>query len=1149
MSEPAVPFKVKAIFDYKSDYEDDLTFSVGQLITVTEVEDEEWYSGTYDGKSGMFPKNFVQPAPEPPSTSSAIPPPSTRSMPAVTKGDDKEVKEDGEEAKEVDEEEVKEQTKSSTSVPPVPKSGPVAESSPISTGESSKPAASEIKPVSKVNSFKETELSGVKPPLPGIFPNQKVVDPYSVKKQFVGAGKSSYVPPVKPRDNSALIGHIHKEEPKGEVVREHDSSEEEHKEAEEPKVSLKERIALLQQRQKEEAEREEAALKKKEEKKRKLAEEKERLKQAKEAEKLAAVQAEAEKPSVDEFSEQATLGKTATGGSVASEGVLSTPASHHLDTVDVPDTINDKDSDSEDEAPLATHDNQSIKQEKEDEDDEEEEEEEGDDEEEEDDEELKRKKLVERMAKISGGRNMFGMMGMQAPFGAPMPADTTKKTKKKKKSTEEGTSEEKAQDKNIDSQTPRAIPILPFANPSDLPKSSTEQNNDPELEQESKVKTDSSTQKSPEASRVPTQTFSDVVLNAKDNLKDDDSDEGDRDEFDDASDSLNPPTRSAPPVPPVVPAAPPAAPPTAPSPFQESSSMAESDEFTESDRVADNIDPQVHPERVRPIPPPVPHFNPSDSAPDDDTIREGNSPDQDIQLHTKHNIDTEATGYEADEDLSDRGKASALKPKDQSDLVNKVPTNDTSDYEIPPPPPPTKIPSVNTSKTNVQSSSKEAPPPPPPVNSRPPPPPVPSAPPVPPVPPVPAPDAKEIPEIPGSAPAPPGIRAELVPPAQPSPQVPEGDRRIEIAEDGDSLEEGPADIGGIGSGKSSFDFNPANRAQTVPENVPMGAPPPVPDAAPSLPRGFSSIPRSSTEISNKRNSLDSTRSKSNRRSLSGSTGRPDHTLAESNFTDIETEIANISGQANWWYKGELPESLASKAGTELIYEVDSNSIKKRGGKVINYRDYYILFHDLSQIVLELEFESEDPRSSIKVVGFSTKAAPAIRKDLLDKYHREFSNDLLQVSESLVGTKINYGIVATVFNILKKNAKEESSSSHILEPIGDKSYGVTIYKNINNTNVSKIDDIRPGDIICIKNGKFVSHKGIGGIGGSKSIVLGDEGHDIYLALITEYDLKKEKFRVLETDSTGVVKREAYKLGNMKSGRVRVYRAVTRDYVGW
>jgi len=56
--------EVKAKFDYNSGHEDDLSFSAGQVISVIEEVDDEWYSGGYtgpDGKShqGMFPRNFV----------------------------------------------------------------------------------------------------------------------------------------------------------------------------------------------------------------------------------------------------------------------------------------------------------------------------------------------------------------------------------------------------------------------------------------------------------------------------------------------------------------------------------------------------------------------------------------------------------------------------------------------------------------------------------------------------------------------------------------------------------------------------------------------------------------------------------------------------------------------------------------------------------------------------------------------------------------------------------------------------------------------------------------------------------------------------------------------------------------------------------
>jgi len=58
-------FKVKALFEYSSGHEDDLAFSVGQIITVTDEEDDDWYGGEYVDDAGVkhegiFPRNFVE---------------------------------------------------------------------------------------------------------------------------------------------------------------------------------------------------------------------------------------------------------------------------------------------------------------------------------------------------------------------------------------------------------------------------------------------------------------------------------------------------------------------------------------------------------------------------------------------------------------------------------------------------------------------------------------------------------------------------------------------------------------------------------------------------------------------------------------------------------------------------------------------------------------------------------------------------------------------------------------------------------------------------------------------------------------------------------------------------------------------------------
>jgi len=62
---PTMPFKVKAVFEYRSDEPDDLNFDNGQIITVIDDDDADWYTGEYVNASGekvegIFPRNFVE---------------------------------------------------------------------------------------------------------------------------------------------------------------------------------------------------------------------------------------------------------------------------------------------------------------------------------------------------------------------------------------------------------------------------------------------------------------------------------------------------------------------------------------------------------------------------------------------------------------------------------------------------------------------------------------------------------------------------------------------------------------------------------------------------------------------------------------------------------------------------------------------------------------------------------------------------------------------------------------------------------------------------------------------------------------------------------------------------------------------------------
>lgn len=1064
MSEPPVPFTAKALYEYKSDYEDDLTFGVGQLITVTAIEDEEWLSGTYDGKSGMFPKNFVEvvkgpapPASRPKERSSAKSPSEVQIANSPEQGSTQ----------------TTEQTK--------------VHDTTQDEGHGNIPATEDHNAEDDTGASKGNTL---KAPLP-VFPGHKTNDPYSVKKQFLGTGKSSYVPKITPRDDYNIVGHAHTNVPPkdAEVVK---STTYDEPEVEEPKVSLKERIALLQKRQQEEAEREEAALKKKEERKLKQAEEKQKLKEKKEEQLRAAKTGE----SLDPEAGSSPLDESANREGPLSEEETSTE--HHT----------------------AARSNAG-----EGDDDEEEEGDEGE-EEDEDDEELKRKKLVERMAKISGGRNMFGMMGMGGPFGAPPSTNTTKKSTKPKK------------EEPVERQEP--VPILPGAVPP-LPK---------ELGGTSGAAEDGYEESGKGVDKGSLEHDTDF---------------------------------SRPPIP------------------RESSSLAEDDDLSDeidNSKFPEAGDEQSQPKDITPLTPKDVNIRDHVISDSEHEAAGNKINDEEIKItnqDSKPSLDAEPTGYEADEDISDFRKRNSQEVGDKAANAPPVglggaPAPPVSHPVIPQSPP---RPNVATSSPSSPATSRVPPPIPGtfPQSPRDAPPPIPHAPAptstasppraAPPVPQAPAPSSTAspphaAPPVP-HAPAPSSPRAAPpvpsgIPPV-PVPSVPEqtssdseveiDERRIaqeddyskEVSKPDDELRDEDSDDEFVHAreyqGESfappqksatfeapSAPFAPPPPRRTSTEVPPSSCPPPVPVAT------------NSTGVSvgsNKRASLESNVSRS--RSLKGKSGL-ERSRAEIALEEVEYELGNISGNSSWWIKGELPESLVSRIGVDLIYEVETNSIKKRGGRTLNYRDYYILFFDLSQVIFELEYETEDPRSTVRIVNYFSKPIPIIRKDLLENYHRQLGQIIASEAIELLGSTIHDDIVTAVLGRISNS----TPAAGIVPPIGGKSYGVTIYKNFNNSNIAKIDEIRPGDILWIKNGKFSVHKSLVG---NKTVSLGDNnlltkdgsGVGYYAGVIYEFDVKKAKFKVIEVDNGGRVRKEAYKVGDMKSGKIRVFRAVGREYIDW
>ncbi len=49
-----------ALYDYDADEANELTFPEGATITDIDMLDEDWWQGSYNGQTGLFPANYVE---------------------------------------------------------------------------------------------------------------------------------------------------------------------------------------------------------------------------------------------------------------------------------------------------------------------------------------------------------------------------------------------------------------------------------------------------------------------------------------------------------------------------------------------------------------------------------------------------------------------------------------------------------------------------------------------------------------------------------------------------------------------------------------------------------------------------------------------------------------------------------------------------------------------------------------------------------------------------------------------------------------------------------------------------------------------------------------------------------------------------------
>ncbi|KAH8596011.1 hypothetical protein B0O99DRAFT_593853 [Bisporella sp. PMI_857] len=1156
------PFKVKAVFEYTSAHEDDLHFPNGQIITVTEEEDDDWYAGEYVDASGVkqegiFPRNFVEKyepiAParptrtnRPKKESEAAPVPSPATVLASEQKDEPEVERgDTEPEVEVHSPPIARQLSPQPEVLKYPPpSKPLEVSAPSASKPAPPPAASKAPgppPITEKptgNSFRDRIAAF----------NKAAPPPAPFKPGGLSSGGSKRIcsaprepPPQKlyKRDEDPEIAareteNLEQAEKAGLAPPSSDANAEE-----QPKtLTLKERMALLQKQQAEQASRHAELAARKEKPKRPAKKRTESHGPSETAE-------EEDGPRLERRDTAETIGKSSIEVGreeqprrrKSSRGAPNTPGlnpqrsfgdgneadmSGAGDTTEEPEEASTSRDDSDEKSKVrAPHipiraPNAPVQEPDVGEKGGASEEEEGDAEEEEDEEddidpEVRRKEeLRARMAKMSGGMGMYGMFGAQMP-GLPPP---------KKKST--GTSESRPP---VEHGSEDAIPGSTRAPPVPMPGLSRVRS--PE---EIPRQLDEDDDQTPIARTRPAEEVPDVedVIPEKSppSLP--------------IREGAPPPIPGGRPAPPPIPLetrpAPP--PPAAANPTSPSTGSESDDELSEQpqDRSLDTpvaghprsqitqeiqnspkrasyfgdepspsspVTPGINKDRrtskVPPIPgaaqssapqsrapPPPPPGQISRTSTGDQRAVPSKSAPQDLS------DDEEVTEYEGDYDTD---IASAVPHKDALKAHTKEPTSEDagpgrSPLMAPSAPPP--LPSVSAPRAV-----------PPPVPSQPPPPSRKS---------VDMPRAAPPPPPPGKLPAPweqddddeydPYRYNASQPTPRPAPPP--------VAAPSPKLERRESDL---------YSASPPRSYASPAQNREPPPPPPRDDPPPSANRAPP------------RQSLDVTRAATAAR-RSTELGRMS---MDSGYVANEIDLARNSF---WWTQPRgIPPVLLGRR--DILLEFEESTAPGRNGKTTITKELYVLFLDYSQTIITAEFDAQNP-GDVKLEQRHDQPPSRPRQDVLEEAHEQFGREIIKAvaskKETIVGDGTPQGLVQ---ELLKPFA------DHVLLPIGTRSYGAIVYGNLANASTQSNDEIRPGDIITLRNTKFQGKHGP--MHAKYSVEIGKPDH---VGVVAEWDGTKKKVRAWEQGrESKKVKLESFKLEDLRSGEVKIWRVMPRSWVGW
>jgi hypothetical protein len=369
-----------------------------------------------------------------------------------------------------------------------------------------------------------------------------------------------------------------------------------------------------------------------------------------------------------------------------------------------------------------------------------------------------------------------------------------------------------------------------------------------------------------------------------------------------------------------------------------------------------------------------------------------------------------------------------------------------------------------------------------------------------------------LPTIPRSPSGTPGASAFIPPVPAPPPPPPRQDEEDEEEEEEDDLYAHPKD------------------RPPPPPPPHQSAPPPIPLESPTSPRmgagEFASPPRKGRQST-----------ESMRRSIDQA-GRP--SMDRQGFIAQDVDLSKTS---QWWVQpAKTPPVFQGR--TDVLFETEESSTTKRGGKTTISLDLYVLFYDYSQTIVSVQYDAKNPADAQIEQRHEAPPTQPLRQDLLEAAYAKYGSRIAQVAHTKQNSLFGDGTPDALVQEMLKGIPDA------LPPVGTRAYGAAVYSNLANATVQQFDEIRPGDFVSFRNAKFQGKHG--GVMHQKYSM--EAGKPDHVAVVVEWDGTKKKIKAIEQGREGVSKKdkakvESFRLGDLRSGEVRVWRVMGREWVGW